>query len=102
MEIDSTLLRQLLFWVIGGGAGAITFFVMENWVPESWSAEAKRYLSLALAAVLAMAAFSASVALGYLPRPETAQGWVESLFSVGFVATGLSQVIHGRVKLRQR
>jgi len=103
MDIDTTLLQQVLSWVVaGGGAGIVTYFAMENWVPDDLlSHEGKRYLSLALAAVLAMAAFSLSVLLGYQPDPTTVQGWAESLFAVAFVATGLSQVIHGRMKLRE-
>lgn len=102
MDVDTSLLQQVLAWIVaGGGAGIITFFVMENWIPKTLSAEAKRYISLALAAVVAMAAFAGAVRLGYLADPVTVQGWAESLFSVAFVATGLSQVIHGRAKLRE-
>ena len=47
-----------------------------------------------------MGAYAASVGLGYQPEPVSQQAWVEALFAVAFVATGLSQVIHGRAKLR--
>ena len=102
MDVDVSLLKQALSWIVaGGGAGIITYFVMENWIPKTLSAEAKRYVSLAMAAVVAMAAFAGAVGMKYLADPVTVQGWTESLFSVAFVATGLSQVIHGRAKLRE-
>ena len=85
------------------GAGALTFWLMEK-VPElrDLPSEGKRYASIIIAAVLSMAAYTASVALGYQPQPESQQAWVEVLFAVAFVATGLSQVIHGRAKLRDK
>lgn len=101
MDIDTTLLQQFLYWIIGPGAGIAAFFAMENWIPADLSREAKRYISLSLAAVFSMGAFALSVVLGYLPNPATVQGWVESLFAIAFVAIGLSQVIHGRTKLRE-
>jgi hypothetical protein len=48
-----------------------------------------------------MLAFVGAVALGGIDNPVTWQGWLESLFAVSFVATGLSQVIHGRAKLHE-
>ena len=103
MSIDTSLLSQLLKWLMSAGAGAAAFFIMEK-VPElaRLPSEAKRYVSIALSAGLAMAAFTAGVGLGYEPTPATAQAWVEALFAVGFVASGLSQVIHGRAKLARR
>jgi len=70
-------------------------------VPElaRLSSEAKRYASIAIAAILSMAAFSASVGLGYEPTPASTQAWVEALFAVAFVASGLAQVIHGKAVL---
>lgn len=103
MEVDFTLLSQVLVWITcGGGAGTIAYFLMEKVRPlAELSAEGKRYTSLGLAAILAMAAFALGVFLGYEPYPINPQMWAEGLFAVAFVATSLSQVIHGRVKLRQ-
>ena len=92
------------YWKLkaGGGCQDIPFISPMEKVPElrDLSSEAKRYASIIIAAVLSMAAFTCSVALGYSPQPESQQAWAEALFAVAFVATGLSQVIHGRVKLR--
>jgi hypothetical protein len=100
MEIDRTLLETFLVWVLaGGGAGIVTFFVMDKWIPQELGAEGRRYLSIAMAALLAMAAYAGAVGLSYLADPVTWQGWLESLFAVAFVATGLSQAIHGRARL---
>jgi hypothetical protein len=92
---------QFLFWLAGGiGAGAVTYYLFEN-VPQlaDLAPKLKRYGSLALSAVVAMAAFAAAVGLGYFDAPVGAQGWLEALFAVGFVAVGGSQVIHGSRKL---
>ena len=102
MNVDSTLLSQFLTWLVaGGGAGVFGYFLMEKvQFLAQLSSEAKRYVSLGLAALVAMAAFVLAVGFGYVQAPTTAQGWVEALFAVSFIATNLSQVIHGRVKLR--
>jgi len=97
---DTTLLSETLKWLMSAGAGTATYFLMEKVPPLArLSSEAKRYISIAIAAILSMAAFSASVGLGYEPTPATVQAWVEALFAVAFVASGLSQIIHGKVKL---
>lgn len=103
MNVDSTLLSQVLTWLVSsGGAGVAAYFLMEKVrLLAALAPEPKRYVSLALAAVIAMAAFSASVGLGYAPVPSGAQAWGEALFAVAFVATNLGQIIHGRAKLRQ-
>ena len=101
MDVDTTLLMQFLFWIAGGvGAGALTYYLFEN-VPQlaALSPKLKRYGSLALSAVLAMAAFAAAVGLGYFDTPAGAQGWLEALFAVAFVAVGGSQWLHGARKL---
>lgn len=102
MSTDSTTLFVFLAWVVeGGGAGVAAYFLMEKVKAlASLNPEAKRYVSLALAGILAMGVFVLTVFLGYTPQPADAQGWLESLFAVAFLATNLSQIIHGRTKLR--
>ena len=97
-------LTLALSWLFSGpGAGAASFFLMEK-IPAlaNLSAELKRYVSMALAAVIAMAAFSVAVVLEYQPSPAGWQAWLEALFAVAGVAVGIGQMIHGRVKLRNR
>ena len=101
-NIDPTLLKQILFYLIGPGAGVVTFWLMDRYAPDGWTSEIKRYVALALAAVLAMGAYAASVGLTYLPQPETVQSWIEALFAVAGVSIGLSQGIHGFARLRNR
>ena len=102
MSVDFTLLSQFLAWIVcGGGAGVIAYVLMDKVrLLAELAPEVKRYASLALAAILAMAAFVLGVFLGYEPHPVNAQMWVEGLFAVAFVATNLSQIIHGRKQLR--
>lgn len=100
MSIDPALLSETFKWLMSAGAGTVTFFVMEK-VPElaRLSSEAKRYLSIVMSAAIAMGAFAGSVGLGYEPQPASTQAWIEALFAVAFVASGLSQVIHGKAVL---
>jgi len=102
LQIDTSLLSQVLTWFVsGGGAGIVAYFLMEKVRPlAELTSELKRYVSLSLAAVLGMAAFSIGVALGYTEQPATAQAWAEALFAVAFIATNLGQIIHGRKRLR--
>ena len=95
-------LGEFLTWIIGGGgAGILAFWLMENVKGLcDLGAEYKRYASLLLAGLLAAGAFGASVGLGYAVNPSDWQGWLESVFAVVAVAVGLSQVVHGRLRLR--
>lgn len=94
-------LSQWLTWIVGGtGAGVITYWLMERLALDSFAPEGKRYISLALACLLASLAYVASVVLNYSPEPADWQGWLETLFSIWFVAVTGSQAIHGRLRLR--
>lgn len=98
-------LSEFLLWLVtGGGAGVVGYYLMDQVVKyfPNLSSELKRYLSLAIAAGLAMLAYYVQTVLAYVPSPETAQAWIEALFSVAAVAIGLSQAVHGRVKLAQK
>ena len=93
-------LSEWLIWLVaGGGAGVVTYWLLERLPLEGWTAEAKRYLALSLSALLACVAFAASVGLDYRPDPGTAQAWFEALFAVAFVAVTSGQVVHGRLRL---
>ena len=100
--MDITLLATVLTYLSGPAAGIAAYYLIDR-VPKlkALSAEYKRYASLALAAILAMGAFIASVGLSYQVRPISPQGWLEALFAVAGVAIGLSQSIHGYKKLRR-
>ena len=96
-------LREILVWIVGGGGAAgVAYWLMERITLPEFSSEHRRYISLALAAVLGGLAFVASVGLGYRPMPANAQGWLESLFSVAFVAVAGGQALHGRLRLREK
>ena len=104
MGVDIGILAAVLSWLVAGpGAGALAFYVLER-LPrfQAMQPEYKRYVSLTATAVLAMAAFTAAVGLGYHVEPVDVQGWLEALFAVAFVATGLGQVLHGKVVLGKR
>ena len=90
-------LSELLIWVLGrGGAGIATYWLMEHLAFLVMLApQKKRFVSYAIAGVLATLAFLASVGMGYQPDPGTTRAWIEALSSVIGVAIGLSQLIHG-------
>jgi len=95
-------LQEFLIWVLsGGGAGVVAFLLME-WIGNNTDLQSdlKRYLSLALAGVVAVGAYSAGVAMGYEPMPEDVRGWIEAVFAVIAVAVMSSQAVHGFTKLR--
>ena len=97
-------LQEFLIWVLsGGGAGVVAFLLME-WIGKNTDLQSdlKRYLSLALAATVAVAAYSAAVAMGYEPMPADVRGWIEAVFAVIAVAVMSSQAVHGYVRLRKR
>jgi hypothetical protein len=90
-------LADFLTWLIGGGGAAVlAFWLMEHLPLEGLASEYRRYLSLAIAALVACAAFGISVALGYAETPVGWQAWLEALFAIIAVAIGGSQAIHGR------
>jgi hypothetical protein len=106
MEIDTSLLLQVLTWVLsGGGAGVITYLLIEKAL-DKWPAfanldgEYKRYVAFALSVLIAWGAFAITVAMDYLPSPGSTKEWVEQVFAIGLVAVTTSQTIHARVKLR--
>ena len=101
MDIDQTLLKQVLVWIVGGGgAAALTFYVFENVKKlAALAPKPKRYASLGIAAVLAVVAYAATVGLNYSDAPAGWQGWLEALFAVAFVAVFGSQGLHGMRKL---
>lgn len=97
-------LQEFLVWVLsGGGAGVVAFLLME-WIGKNTDLlpDLKRYLSLALAGIVAVVAYAAGVAMGYEPTPEDVRGWIEAVFAVIAVAVMSSQVVHGYVRLRKR
>lgn len=99
---ENDLLLKILQWcVAGGGAGVLSYWLMEKvtWLTQR-KAEHKRYWSVALSAVLGAGAYAVAVGLNYQADPVSAQGWLEALVAAAGVATGLSQIIHGRRKLR--
>jgi hypothetical protein len=95
--MDGNTIKDALTWLLSApGAAAVTYFLMENVsYLRNLQANYKRYASLALAAALAMGAFSVMVGLGYQEAPAGWQAWVEALFAVAFMAVGGSQWLHG-------
>lgn len=96
-------LKEFLIWLTSGsGAGVAAYALvgplvatLEKLTQFALTSKAKRYLSLALAGVVASGAYWGTAALGYVVAPVGAQAWLEALFSVVAVAIGLSQAIHG-------
>jgi hypothetical protein len=101
---EALTLEQGLAWVISGGGAAVLAYFLVGKIPQlaELRSEIKRYVSIFLTSVLAVAAWAASVGLGYTPLPIGWQGWLEGAFAVAFAANLVVGVIHGRRDLRQR
>jgi len=105
MNVEYTLLQQFLFWGLGPGAGVIAWGLLKlaqrKWPKiDALSKEYKTYLAIVISIALACLFFYASVSLGYLPRPETPQRWLEGLFAAGGTSFSLSQIIHAATEKR--
>jgi hypothetical protein len=94
------MLREVLVWLLtggaSGGAGVVTYWLMENirWLAEFPDARWKRVIAFGLSASIAILAYLAAVGLGYEPALVTWQAWVERLFAVAMGAASVSQMIH--------
>jgi len=95
-------LKDFLVWVLTPGAGVLAYWLMENvQFLVDLEARLKRFVAFGLSAVLGILAFLAMVGMGYQAVPVDWRAWVEALFGVAAVAGGLSQILHGLLKLRK-
>jgi hypothetical protein len=97
--VAADFLRNLVLSAINAGASAkITDDVMEHPRLAHLSPRMRRYLSLALASLLACLLY---VLYCWLVSawPETLQHWANDLVGVAFLAIMASQTIHGATKL---
>jgi hypothetical protein len=102
--MEQMTLAGFLAWLVStAGAAAATFWLMENvpWL-KSRPAEAKRYLSLAIAGAVPVLAGLAMIGLGYNQAPAAWQGWLEMLFALAAPAIIASQGVHGALVLRKK
>lgn len=95
------MLKDILLAVVTMGAGGAVYWLMEN-VPflKGLAADWKRYVSLALGALIPVACWLIGVAMAYWAAPETWRAWIEAIFAVAMVGITTSQAIHGATKLR--
>ena len=90
------ILKEVLAWIVTGpGAGIAAYWILEEFGESIEPERTKRRVALALTAAIAAACAGASVWMGYMPTPETAQGWVGIVGSAIAVSFGMSQMIHG-------
>lgn len=95
---DETL-RQLLSWIITPGAGIIAWWLIDQfgW-GASWVEERRRWLALGISGALALAAWWGQIAMLYQPMPTDWRAGVERGVAILFIAFGVSQLTHARVK----
>ena len=93
--------QGFLLWVIeGGGAGWVTYWLMEQIGKNlNLSADVKRYISLLLPIVLAVGAYWAGVGVDVTPAPATLVEGLDALVAI-IVAIISSQAVHGFTRLR--
>ena len=96
-------LSAVLTWVLSGGSGVLSYFLMEK-VKQlaALNPEPKRYVALGISAAVAVLAYLAQMGMGYATVPVDTKAWIESIFAVVGVACGVGQVLHARVKLSGR
>jgi len=101
-EVDWTSIWSVLSWVAGGtGAGIVSYWVMTKLPWKEAQSELKRYTSLALAVVIAWAAWFLLLWGGVQAMPGVWQSWLEQLFAVAVPALLASQSLHGAKDLRK-
>jgi hypothetical protein len=99
--MDRELLAKVLTWIVSGGGGSVvTYWLMEKVgflaaLTPKW----KRRASFAIAAVLPLLAWGASIGMGYNPVPESIVAGIEEAAAIFGLAFGVSQIIHGERKL---
>ena len=106
--MDTTLLQQTLVWIaFSGGGGVLAFFLWEQL--ERWSEKIKAitsdietFLTLAMTGVFSTAAYLLMVAFEYAEMPVNSRSWFEALFGVFGAAVGVTTVLVGVKKYRQR
>ena len=102
--MEAYSLGEAIAWVLsGGGAGIVAFFAVDKVkFLRNLEPDYKRYASIGLTALLALAAWGAGMGMQYLQVPVDWRGWIEAAFSTIAVSLVTSQVIHGATALRQR
>lgn len=106
--MDLELLKQFLIWIaFSGGSGFVAYLLweqLEKWFKKvaALPADAEAYITLAVTGVLAVAAYLIMVAMGYTPEPDTAKMWIEAIFAVLGPAVGITKVLHGIKKGKQK
>jgi hypothetical protein len=93
-------LLQAAQWILEGGMGVVAYFLMEKvpFLAGITPSSTKRYVSFAVAALVAWAALGVTFWFG-AAMPATAQEWVNLLFATAFGAVIVSQSIHGETRL---
>ncbi len=100
MEIST--FAKVLEWILGGGCVALTYWAMNN-VPflVALNADWRRYLSVAIAYLLAALAFGLQVAFALQPLPPDALAWLDKAVWLGGIVFTASQVVHGALVLHK-
>jgi len=104
MMPDELTLGGFVAWLLsGGGAGIVTFFLMDKVAfLKALAPDYKRYASLVLTGLLALGAWGIGLGMKYIPVPGDTRSWIESAFSVIAIAIAVAQTTHGATSLRKR
>ncbi len=108
VELELNLAVKILIWVlVNGGAGAAAFAVWMKLEKYSERAKAipgeiKRWLVLALGAVVSLGAYVELVWYELILLPTTPQSWVNTIVAIVGMSYIASQKLHARLYLSRR
>ena len=96
-------LRDILLVLMTAGAGGAVYWLMENvGFLRNLAPEWKRYVSLALSALIPVLAWLVGALMLYWDAPGDWRAWIEAIFAVAAGGIITSQSLHGALKLRGR
>jgi hypothetical protein len=100
--VDEVTLIALLTWLVFGGCGWVTFWLLHNHEPQWFKALApkyKQYVASAFSGGLAVVAYLFLIALEVNSAPGDLVAWFDALVPVFMFGAGVAKLSHGQATL---